>query len=463
MARTAGSSKEKRTRTQRLLTAAVAGVATVAATHQAIAAPRLWIELASVSSTGAQADRDTYVRGLSRNGRFVVFDSWATTLDPAADGSKSNVFLRDRHHRTTQAVVLPVAGTGPLDGQSYGGGVSADGRYVVFDSGATNVVPDDRNGAYTDVFLRDMLTGTVEIISVTSEEVQLVSASGSPAITPDGRYVVFHSGARLAPEDTNEHFDVYVRDRLAGTTELVSAPLPQPDPPEGGLLDPILGADDPAPRGSDGFSGFADISDDGNVIAFQSRSTRFDSSDTSDELDIYVADRAANTIERASVSTAGDGANSWSTSASVSADGSVIAFESAGWNLAPGGVDGRTDIYLRRLGGSPSTERVSVDSDEQAGSGWSRSPSISGDGRYVAFESNSRLSTDDPSWRNDIFLRDLVAGTTSRMSGDAAHGDGVSVQAYVSDAGVAFDSSSTDLVRRDTNGVRDTFFRRFGR
>src|SRR5436190_3414638 len=130
--------------------------------------------------------------------------------------------------------------------------VSGDGRYVAFASLSDNLVPGDSNGA-VDVFVRDRLTGTTERVSVSSTGVQgnagsgLLNGMGGPSLSADGRYVAFDSQAsNLVKGDTNNAIDVFVRDRLTGTTE----------------------RDSVASDGAQGSGEEATISDDGNRVAF---------------------------------------------------------------------------------------------------------------------------------------------------------------------------------------------------
>ena len=365
--------------------------------------------------------------------------------------------------RSTSRVLLPLILAAPLAGQvtsrvsvatsgaqaSLGAGVSgfeamsADGRYVVLVSSSSNLVPADTNG-YADVFVRDRLTGTTERVSVDSGGVEGNSVSTLPAISADGRYVAFFSEAtNLVPGDTNAAGDVFVRDRETGTTERVS-------------LD------------SDGIQGNApslhpSISSDGRYVAFGSEASNLVAGDTNLSMDVFVRDRLTGTTERVSVSTAGAEGFDASAAPSISADGRFVVFGSVAPNLVAGDSNGFGDILVRdRQSGT--TERASVDSSGVQADGASLFPSISDDGRYVAFGSDAaNLVAGDTNGTSDVFVRDLVDGNTERASVDSigSQANGPSYWGAISDDGryVAFFSYATNLAAADTNGDSDVFVR----
>jgi uncharacterized repeat protein (TIGR01451 family) len=325
------------------------------------------------------------------------------------------------------------------------GDMTPDGRFVVFASAASNLVPDDTNGV-GDVFVRDRRTGVTERVSVGPKGVQgngdsnFFGISTAPAISDDGRYVAFKSDAsNLVKGDRNQLTDVFVRDRAAGTTERISG--------DGG-------GDDPG------------ISPDGNFVAFET----FDF-DGDFAQDIYLRNRVTGTIERISVSH--DGSEIFGTSEDpVLANGPVVAFASSAPNLVPDDNRSNIDVFVRNLNGpSPTTELVSVSSDEQPAGEFdtSRNPSISSDGRFVAFQSDAQDFTAVPQtgFFSDVFVRDRQAGTTVLASPSGAGGEasGQSEDPEISADGrfVAFASFASDLIANtpDPDGelVRDAFVR----
>ncbi|BBH70111.1 hypothetical protein ACTI_67960 [Actinoplanes sp. OR16] len=325
-----------------------------------------------------------------------------------------------------------------------GGNASDDGRYVVFDSFATNLVAGDTNDEL-DVFVRDRQAGTTERVSVTSGGVQGDSTSGQSAISGNGRFVVFTSLAgNLVPGDTNGFPDVFLHDRQTGVTERVSVAA-------GGA------------QGTD-FSVLATVSDDGNRVAFMSNAPNLVAGDTNDVIDVFVRDRQAATTVRVNVSSGGTQADSYGLQPAISGSGDHVAFYSEAGNLVPGDTNAQPDFFVHDLQ-TATTERVSVATGGGQGTGQSLGrAALSDDGRYIAFRSDaSDLVAADTNDAADVFVRDRQAGTTARVSltGGGGEAGGHSSAPTISDDGrrVAFQSEASDLVAADTNGVPDVFVR----
>jgi hypothetical protein len=321
---------------------------------------------------------------------------------------------------------------------------SDDGRYVAYVSSATNLVAGDTNGV-DDVFVRDRQAGTTERVSVSSGGTEGNAASNAPAISGDGRYVVFTSTAsNLVAGDTNANTDVFLRDRQTGTTERVSLT-------NGGAE-------------ANGASFNSTISDDGNRVAFASGATNLVSGDANGVQDAFVRDRQAGTTVRISVSTAGTEANNISQVPVISGDGSSVAFASLATNLVSGDTNGARDIFLRDLQAA-TTERVSLTTSGGESNGAAGVfGSISDDGRYVAFDSvATNLVASDTNGVADVFVRDRQGATTERLSVSTAgsQGNASSTISSISDDGrfVEFSSAATNLVASDTNGASDSFVR----
>src|SRR3989441_6808558 len=175
-------------------------------------------------SGGAQGNGSSGLIGfafppaLSADGRFIAFVSLATSLVAGDTNGATDVFVRDRQTGTTERVSVASGGT-QSNAASLGSALSADGRLVAFQSDATNLAPGDTNGA-TDVFVRDRQTGMTERVSVASDGTQANNISSYPALSADGRFVAFQSDAtNLVAGDTNGATDVFVHDRQTGTTE----------------------------------------------------------------------------------------------------------------------------------------------------------------------------------------------------------------------------------------------------
>lgn len=400
----------------------------------------------SVDGDGNQGNDASGISAISADGRFVAFGSTATNLI-AGGNLPFNIFVHDRLAGTTAVVSVSSSGR-QGEGLSSAPDISADGRFVAFDSDAANLARGDRNGT-TDVFRHDRATGETILVSIGTDGQQGASSSHAPAISADGRFIVFHANASLVPEDTNNNTDVYVRDVQAGTTTLVSVSF-----------------DGTAAGNNTSF--IQDISDDGSIVAFVSDATNLIPNDVEDfEANVYVRDLVAGTTELASVGTDGLRASvGFFDVPSISGDGRYVAF-STFTSLVP--QDTRPfslDIYLRdRL--NSITELISLNSDQVPGDGRSEGPSVNADGRFVAFQSDSAnfASPDVPSGGffpdEDIFVRDRQTGTTVRVSESSTgeEGNARSLGPAISADGLvtAFSSDASNLVPGDTNSVTDIF------
>lgn len=351
---------------------------------------------------------------------------------------------------STERVSVGPRGRPAVGGESAVGSVSADGRFVAFASFATNLVPGDTNGLF-DVFVRDRASGRTERVSVRSGGAQAKNGrngSHDPFISADGRYVAFYSDVSdLVPDDTNDADDVFVHDRATGRTERVS-----------------VGPGGAEARGR-GFGSYnASVSARGRFVAFDSAATNLVRGDTNGADDVFLRDRKTSRTERVSVGPGGVQADAGSGGASVSGNGRFVAFTSRATNLVPGDTNGVADVFVRdRERGT--TERVNIGTaGAQADAGTYGSPSISADGRLVAFTSRAaNLVAGDTNGREDVFLRDRERGTTELVSvgPGGTRGDLDSYAPSVSADGrvVAFVSRATNLVAGDTNGALDTFVR----
>jgi hypothetical protein len=394
---------------------------------------------ASVSSTAGQADFGGVAASVSWDGRYVAFESRATNLVSNDTNGDFDVFVHDSQTGTTDRVSVSTGGT-EGNGDSLDPAMSSNGRFVVFDSAASNLVSGDGNGVQ-DVFLHDLKGGTTERVSIDSTGKEGDDASRHPAVSMGGRYVAFVSSAtNLVSGDTNGMADVFVRDRQAGTTERVSV--------------------DSSGTQTDGACTTCAISSDGRYVAFASAGTNLVSGDTNGTFDVFLRDRTSATTERVSVSSYGTQGDAASLDPSLSADGNLVAFDSAATNLVAGDTNGYYDVFVRDRSAGV-TARASIDSSGGQADDASRYPAISGDGKVVVFSSlATNLVQNDTNARYDVFTRDDT-GTTERVSVDSngAQGNDVSVLPAISSDGrfVAFESGSTNLVSGDTNAAYDVF------
>ena len=398
----------------------------------------------SVSSAGVQGNGISGITTLavSANGRYVAFDSHATNLVSSDTSGHIDVFVRDRKLHKTYLVSVSSAGV-PGNTDSYDPSISADGRYVAFDSAATNLAAGDTNGAY-DVFVRDLKLHKTYLVSVSSAGVQGNADSYEPSISADGRYVAFISDAgNLVAGDTNGYADVFVRDRKLHKTTRVSV--------------------DSAGAQANGDSSGPSISADGRSVAFVSEASNLVPGDTNGSEDVFVRDRKLHKTTRVSVDSAGVQGASDSNGPSISADGRYVAFYSAAGNLVAGDTNATTDVFVRdrKL---HKTTRVSVGPAGAQGNDSSYDPSISADGRYVAYLSNAgNLVVGDTNGYIDVFLRDRKLHKTYRVSVDSggAQANARSYLASISANGryVAFGSDASNLVVGDSNAAEDVFVR----
>ncbi len=400
---------------------------------------------------GPSGDANSVTPSISADGRYVAFASRARNLVPGTEGHGLQIYVRDLVARTT-TLVSRVSG---VDGVAADSGatnptISADGRYVAFSSGAENLSSEDVT--YGDVFVRDLATGTTTLVSRASGLTGAAADeySSDPAISADGRHVTFVSQANnLSAEDTDASSDVFVRDLDTGVTELISR------------------ASGPAGAAGTDNSYEPSISGDGRYVAFYSRAPL--GTDDFDEQsfpgDIFVRDRATATtilVSRAS-GAAGKPSDVESQEAAISADGLHVAFESDAKLTGQRGYG--PNVFVRDIA-TGTTKLVTV--GEKLMAGYSkRDPSISADGRYVAFETGGNgLTAVDTANRVDVFVRDMQRGVTvdaSRAGGAlGVPGDGPSFDPSISADGtyVAFDSRATNLSGSEQGDFSDVFRRR---
>jgi TolB protein len=367
---------------------------------------------------------------VSANGRYVLYRN-----------QKLGVTVRDRWAGTSEVINVTFTGGRP-DVSAYNEALSANGRYATFCTAATDILPGDSNGV-SDVFLRDRQTGVTERISVTSTGAEANGDSYASVISDDGRFVVFGSQAtNLAPANTDAPA-IFIRDRQLGTTRrLVNTP---PWPLQ---LNGVCGS-----------TGLLSMSANGRDVAFQATGPGPLAEDN-----VFVYDRWTSSTQRVSVVASGDalapsGGAQWP---SISANGRFVAFYSSGNDFGPADGDADTDVYVRDL-------QAGVTMHESYGVGpWVRGqafyPSLSADGRFVSFASNSFNLVPGERDRNgyaDIYTRDRLTGKIERNSFafDGTDANGYSILPAITRNGrwVVFLSLASDLVTNDHNFVRDVF------
>jgi len=389
----------------------------------------------SLSTSQQQGDRPSWTAGVSASGRFVAFTSQATDLVPGDTNDRQDAFVIDRKNGRTQRVSVSTSGAqakaGPNpDGGSAALGISANGRYVLFRSDASNLVPGDTNGKM-DAFVCDRATGKTRRIPPAGPGVYAgaLSANGryavlqadenvyrydlrrrhllpltagangwseEPSVSAHGRYVAFTSiASNLVRGDTNKLPDVFVRDVLTGKTTRASVTS--------------AGRQGTGKRYSNG-SNAPTISSDGRYVAFHSDMTNLVRGDTNRIFDIFVHDRVTGKTQRVSVSSTGRQANAESGGGeSFSVDGRYVAFSSLATNLVARDRNDITDVFIRDLR-KHRTRLVSLGLHGQGDdASWvGLGAAFTHDGRYILFASwAANLVPDDTNGVADVFVRDL--------------------------------------------------------
>ena len=395
---------------------------------------------ASLSSSGAQANGHSVLPAISGDGRFVAFYSDASNLISGDTNGARDVFVRDRIRGTTTRLSVTGSG-GEANSHSFAPAISADGRLVAFYSHASNLVAGDQNGL-DDVFVGSVEGRQTTRVSTAPGGADANGGSYFPALSADGRFVAFLSDAsNLVAGDTNGQRDVFVHDRANSTTSRVS----------------VSTGGEEANLTSTGVA----LSGDGRFVAFASFATNLVANDLNEVSDIFVRDRVAGTTTRVNLYPGGVEADGNSMRPSISADGSLVAFDSDAFNLVWEDTNETFDVFVTaRVGGTPA--RVSLSDNAGEGTGASYWPALSTDGRFVAFYSEApNLTAGDTNGAADVFLHDRASGATTRLSIDnvGAEGNGDSFRPTVSGDGriVAFESDATNLVRGDSNRFTDVF------
>jgi len=392
----------------------------------------------------------THPPAISGDGSVVAFSSDSSNLVDGDSNGVPDIFVRAGNVTSRISVG---AGGAQANGSSIRPDMSADGRYVVFESVATNLVAGDSNGM-PDIFLHDRSTG--ETKPVTSQVGQSFPAS-NPSISANGRFIGFESrGVFSTILATN--LSVYRYDTATGQFSMASAAQPLPGK---------------QPKGAGRPSWDASVADDGSV-AFISRDrdlTGVEEVAPNDRADdIFVQRQAGGPVIKVSVNNAGETADGDSFDPVISADGNRVAFSSMATNMPVAGADANPDldVYVRDIGGSR-TLLASIGINGGAPGGPSLTPSINRDGSLVAFASRAEnLVGDDSNVVQDIFLANPFSGAVTRLSTrpgqepSAGQGNLDSYMPAVSSDGlvVAFMSSATNLVDNDANEAFDTFVRR---
>ncbi|MGE0487598.1 MAG: TolB family protein [Vulcanimicrobiota bacterium] len=408
------------------------------------------LERFTVDSNGNQADGAASLdlkNFVSSDGNLIVFGSDATNLVSNDSNGHRDIFLRNRATGQTTRVSLDSSDL-EANGDSNQARLSRNQQFVIFTSDADNLVPGDTNGQ-SDVFVRDLQAGTTERVSLDQFGMEINNDNRVGELSADGNLAFFLSqGLNVvsSPILTNFQLNLYARNRMTGQVELLSISASAGEP--------------------DGGSAETMSSGDGNLVAFSSFATNLVTGDLNGVTDIFLRDRVANTTTRINNSTLGEPDGS-SNQPFMTPDGNLLVFQSNATNLVAGDTNGATDIFL--LDRTANTiERITQGLNGAETDGNSVVPTISDDGRFVAFSSFATNLVDlvDTNNLRDMFIYDRLTGQTARLNldpqGNPPADGGAAFFGMISGDGrfIVFHSESENLVADDTNGVIDGFVAR---
>ncbi|WFE28438.1 hypothetical protein O7623_04280 [Solwaraspora sp. WMMD791] len=403
---------------------------------------------AAAPGGGIQADGFSTPAGISADGRYALFTSTAANLVVSDGTAQWHLFVRDLHQAVTSLVDVTADGEVPTAAVTGPAQLSLSGRYAVFASAADDLTVGDGAGT-TDVYLRDLHLQATDLISVAADGTAADGWSTAVGVSADGRYVVFQSTAtNLVSGGTAAGArHLYVRDRAEATTRMITAipadslapgwtPVASPDGLFVGydlrtgdgrwvtyLHDVVTGGTTTVGTSTIGDAADATtfaqaISRGGQFVLFQSTAANLVRADTNDAADLFVHNPAAGRTVRVSLADGGDEADRGAGAGHLSATGRYVAFESTSTNLtgAPATDDVTGQVYLRdREAGR--TWLVSAGADGTPANGTSRTALLSGNGRFVLFGSDATdLVPGDTNAARDVFRYDHSTGTTSRVS-----------------------------------------------
>ncbi|MCQ1539096.1 PKD domain-containing protein [Methanocalculus taiwanensis] len=392
--------------------------------------------LVSVATDGNPGNSDSFLGDISSDGRFVTFSSSSSNLVQGMDPPTwlQNIFVRDRIAGTTTLVSTAINGT-QANGDSTKPVISSDGRYIAFQSNANNLVLNDTNGR-TDIFVYDRNNANITRVSVATDGTEGWGGR-NPSISLDGHYIAFESMDDFGePTGHAGYTYVYIHDINSSTTTRVSVSSSG----QAGL----------------GQSLNPSTADKGGIIAFDSSANNLVPNDTNGLADIFVHLKGAKITSRVSIASNGTEGDGESSSPSISDDGRFITFTSKSKNFESGaeskGYGELPDIFVHDREHTTTT-RVSKDPNGAPGNYWSHNPSISGDGRYITYDSEStNLVTGLPpeSYMKRIFLYEIETESTTLISVayDGTPADGTTENAVISEDGryIAFEGRASNLI-----------------
>ncbi len=336
-------------------------------------------------------------RGMSADGRWCVFTSRSTGLLPNVTNGVDHVYVRDLVAGVTILVDRSVAGL-PGTSFAFAPSITPDGSRVIFSTGSA-LVAEDTNGLQ-DIYVRDLVSGTLTLVSMKSGGGAANGHSSTGVLTPDGRFAVFSSGAKdlVSPALTSSLSNIFIRDLQEGVTSLVSV--------------------NRAGTGSGNNSSLSpEVSNDGRFVAYVSSANDLVAVDGNNQQDVFVRDRAAGVTFLASRNQAGTGSgNGASFIPVISPDGSRVVFQSQATDLFPDGNGSGTDYFVFDvLAGTVAPVTVNAGATATAIGGISAA-AVSPDVNFVAFASSFSDAVPGTPPGTHLYLRDLANGTTRLLS-----------------------------------------------
>lgn len=400
----------------------------------------------SLGSGSVQADNSSFFVTTSADGRYVTFESWASNWN-AADPrpNKVDVFVRDTVADTTVQVTFG-------DDDSFDPIITADGRYVVFNSYAADLVPGDNNSDVwlrdgLDLFLYDRVANTLQRVSLNDKDKE-IDGNSLGTITPDGNLVIFASnGKQVLTNEANglQRPALYVRDWRTGSISRVT-----------------IGIDAPNAFPNGAISG-ARASYDGRYIVYNADASNLVPGDTNEEGDIFLYDRNSGSTTRVSQPPGGGNANGRSFQADITQDGRYVIFKSFADNLVPNDANGEADIFLYTIA-SGDLQLVSLAHNGAQGNAEAKDPSICSTDEMVLVTFTSEatnLVPGDGNGQRDIFMRDVLNGETTvvTINAQGEWGNGRAHRSYLSPdcTVVNYATEASNAVANDTNDARDIF------
>ena len=413
------------------------------------------IEFVTVGSDGTPSNDDSFSGFPSYDGRFITFMSWDDGWFPEGDLNQTNcenhcfdVFLRDRLNNTTIKVSNGLDNQNTADDGSLEPILSGDGRYLVFDSYAGNLVPNDDNGDSLfiddglDTFIYDRQLNTLDRYSVRQDGSEIDGNSNAAMVSGDGKVLFFASmGEDVIPGVPVASHNVYRRDAATWAIESIISTI------------------DGQPLNEQSLNFSTD--ETGRYLAFSSHASNIVAGDVNEINDTFLYDHQTGVTVALSRGLNGGTGNGASGFARISYDGSLVVFRSEASDLVPGDTNGVADIFMYEVA-TGNISLISTGFDGSPANGPSRDPSICEFGRFISYTSDAtNIVPDDTNGLRDAFVVDMELGEIRTIAvtnaGNPTNGDIQKTIVFPNCQGVVYASDATNILSNDNNGFRDIF------